>query len=164
LPRPVFYWAGGAAGILGLLILAFPVLNGGRSQSEDTVMHRNPVMEAASRPEVRTEPAAPAAPSEATPPQTPPLTPAAGGNTNKAYSIQLCISNDIEATRKLITNLEAKGYQAYMRNVRGSQGNPIYQIFVGRYASHSEADGILSKLRQDTQFKTYDDSFVRILK
>jgi cell division septation protein DedD len=82
----------------------------------------------------------------------------------KTYSVQLCLSDDIAASEGVIDELRAKGYEGYIRKIRGSRGNELYQIFVGRYKSSAQAQKVLQELRQDTEMKIYDDSFVRTSK
>jgi len=94
---------------------------------------------------------------EALTPPTPPVVQAA-----KAYTVQLCLSDNVAASQKLIDGLKAKGYEAYYRKIRSSHGNELFQIFVGRYPSSSDAQATLKTLRQDSEFKGYDDSFVRL--
>ncbi len=94
----------------------------------------------------------------------PPPAPIAPANLPKSYSVQLCLSDDIKASEKVIDDLRAKGYEGYIRKIRGSRGNQLYQIFIGHYKTSSDAQKALKELRADSQFKIYDDSFVRTAK
>jgi len=81
----------------------------------------------------------------------------------KSYAVQLCLSDNLDASQVLIDTLKTKGYEAYFRKVKGSRGNELFQIFVGRYPSSAEAQSALKELRKDAEFKNYDDSFVRTI-
>jgi cell division septation protein DedD len=82
----------------------------------------------------------------------PPVPPVS--TTEKVYTVQLCLSDNLQASEGLIQTLEGKGYEAYYRKIRGSRGNDLYQIFVGRFPSSSEAQTALKRLRQDEAFKS----------
>jgi cell division septation protein DedD len=107
-------------------------------------------------------PAASVSERSAAEPTNPPSVNPPGTSAAKAYTIQLCLSDNLQASEGLIQTLKGKGYEAYYRKIRGSRGNDLYQIFVGRYPSSSEAQNVLKRLRQDEAFKNYDDSFVRV--
>jgi cell division septation protein DedD len=98
-----------------------------------------------------------APPLTAVPPSPEAQTPAKSGGL---YTVQLCLSDDRAASENLLARLGAKGYEAFMRQIR-SGGNLYYQIYVGRCRSSSEAQAVWKKLQQDAEFKIYHDSFVR---
>ena len=99
-----------------------------------------------------------AIPAAETPAELPPL----NSTSVKLYTVQLALSDNVTASEGLIASLGAKGYEAYYRKVHGSRGNDLFQIFVGRYTSSSEAQSALKSLRSDDDFKNFDDSFVRV--
>ncbi len=98
-------------------------------------------------------------PAAVIPPAGPPEPPAAPAV--KSYTVQLCLSDNMDASQVLIDTLKLKGYEAYFRKVKGSRGNELFQIFVGGYPTSAEAQSALKELRGDAEFKKYDDSFVR---
>jgi len=82
----------------------------------------------------------------------------------KTYSIQLALSDNIEASNGVLAGLKQRGHEGYIRKIRGNRGNELYQIFVGRYATSKDARVVMQTLRTDPEFKIYDDSFVRVSK
>jgi hypothetical protein len=80
----------------------------------------------------------------------------------KFYTVQLCLSDNLEATQVLLEKLKARGYEAYAKKIKGTRGNLLYQTFVGKYPNSSDAQSTLKQLRSDADFKMYDDSLVRV--
>lgn len=80
------------------------------------------------------------------------------------YTVQICASNDLMATKKLVADLTASGYTAFYRQASASQSRNLFFIFVGQFASRGEANDALKQYRNVPLLKRYGDSFVTNVK
>lgn len=91
--------------------------------------------------------------------------PAAGNEpvataTKARFTIQVCVSNDRDATEKLVGSINDTGLDAFYKKTITRSGKQLYFVYVGRFAARADADAALRKYRAVPVLKKYDDSFV----
>jgi cell division septation protein DedD len=70
-----------------------------------------------------------------------------------AFTIQVGAFKDRASAQKIMDQLEAKGFAAYVVTPEVADG--LYNVRVGRYATRADADRVMTQLREKEKFKPF---------
>ncbi|MBN1493956.1 MAG: SPOR domain-containing protein [Candidatus Omnitrophica bacterium] len=80
------------------------------------------------------------------------------------YTVQICVSNKLDATESLVAELKDAGYAAFYRDHTTRTGRELYFVYVGQFATRDEATIAMNHYRTVDKLKKYNDSFVTNMK
>jgi cell division protein FtsN len=69
------------------------------------------------------------------------------------FTIQVGAFKDQASAQKIMDQLQAKGFAAYVVTPEGAEG--LYNVRVGRYATRADADRVMTQLREKEKFKPF---------
>lgn len=68
------------------------------------------------------------------------------------WTVQVGATTDYQEALALNMELRREGFSAFTAQV-GSQGQTVYRVRVGRYASRTDADAVVERLKQNPRFR-----------
>ena len=77
--------------------------------------------------------------------------------TAPKYTVQICVSNDIGATDRLVADLKDGGYDAFYRKHTTRTGRELYFVYVGQFVTREEANIAMRHYRTVDGLKKYND-------
>ncbi|MFC1809445.1 SPOR domain-containing protein [Candidatus Omnitrophota bacterium] len=81
-----------------------------------------------------------------------------------AYTVQICVSNKLDATEKLVDDLRGAGLDSFYRRHTTRRGRELFFVYVGQFKNKEDANVAMKHYRTVDQLSKYDDSFVTNLK
>ncbi len=82
----------------------------------------------------------------------------------EGYTVQICVSNNAEATKTLVSDLQDAGFDAFSSRQITKLGKELFLIYVGRFSKQEDATAAMKHYRTVPQLKRYSDSFVTKIK
>lgn len=79
------------------------------------------------------------------------------------FTLQLCVYENEELTRSVVKRLRSRQLDSFYTPVTTRRGRSLFQVFVGRFGSFSEAQLYLERLKKSNALQDYPDSFIRPL-
>lgn len=78
------------------------------------------------------------------------------------YTIQVCVYEKKDEAESLVSDLEKKGYPAWLVSRTSPKGKIYHNIYIGRFATKKEASNFLDSVKDKEIFKEFKDSFVKL--
>ncbi len=77
------------------------------------------------------------------------------------YVIQVATFATQDDAGRLVQKFQAAGFSSFFKSVARSGGRVYYCVFIGKFATHQDADDKLSEFKKQEVAKPFQDAFVR---